>query len=96
MTEGDLERFLLRIALPLAGLFRGRNRDATLKPVTIRFIRPDVALAHVTNELGGVVGRDGQPLPPHQELSLRVFVKEAGGWRVTAFHNTRLKPHGPR
>ena len=82
----------------LANLFRGRNRDATLKPVnvTLRFIRPDVALAHVTNELSGVVGRDGQPLPPHQELSLRVFVKEAGEWRVTAFHNTRLKPHGPR
>jgi uncharacterized protein (TIGR02246 family) len=93
---GEKYKGAAEIEQELAALFRGRNRDATLKPVnvTIRFIRSDVAIAHVTNELRGVVRSDGLQLPPHQELSLRVFVKEAGAWHVTAFHNTRLRPLG--
>ena len=37
---------------------------------------------------------DGQTLPSHQELSLRVFAKEAGVWSVAAFHNTMVRPFG--
>jgi hypothetical protein len=33
----------------------------------------------------------GQTLPPHQELSIRVLVKDQGAWRITAFHNTILQ-----
>jgi hypothetical protein len=51
-----------------------------------------VALANVTNELSGLVAPDGQALPAHQELSLRVFVKNASTWRVAAFHNTMIAP----
>jgi len=58
----------------------------------IRFITPDVAIAHVTNELSGLVNADGQRLPAQRELSLRVFVKDRGVWRITAFHNTALQP----
>ena len=38
-------------------IFETRAKAATLKTedVKIRFIRPDVALAHVTNELSGLV-----------------------------------------
>jgi uncharacterized protein (TIGR02246 family) len=54
----------------------------------VRFIRPDVALVHVTNRLSGLVGPDAQTLPAHQELSIRVLVKDRGTWRITAFHNT--------
>ncbi len=95
-TKGERYKGAAEIEKGLGVLFGGRNREATLKPVnvTIRFIRSDVAIAHVTNELSGVVRFDGQHMPPHQELSLRVFVKEAGAWRVTAFHNTRLRPPG--
>ena len=56
--------------------------------MAVRFIRPDVALAHVTNEFSGLVSPDGQTLPPHRELSTRVLVKDDGAWRITAFHNT--------
>jgi hypothetical protein len=59
----------------------------------IRFVRRDVALVHVTNELGGLVNANGQTLPAHQELSLRVLVKESdGAWRLTAFQNTLIAP----
>jgi len=77
----------------LTTIFQTRGRNVTLKTlrVTVRFIRADVALAHVTNELSGLVGPDGQTLPSHQELSIRVLVKDQGSWRITAFHNTILQ-----
>jgi uncharacterized protein (TIGR02246 family) len=50
--------------------------NATLRFVgmDIRFIRPDVAIAHVTNELTEhIEGRES--VPQHHELSIRVFAK---------------------
>ncbi len=80
----------------LAAILATRAKEATLRTldVTIRFIRPDVAVAHVTNELSGLIGPDGQKLPAHRELSIRVLVKDASPWRVAAFHNTMLRPFG--
>jgi uncharacterized protein (TIGR02246 family) len=78
----------------LAAIFATRAKDATLGTldVTIRIVTPDVAVAHVTNELSGIVRPDGQKLPPHTELSIRVFVKADGVWKVVAFHNTIIAP----
>jgi uncharacterized protein (TIGR02246 family) len=78
----------------LAAVLATRAKDARLKTldVRVRFIRPDVALAHVTNELSGLVSPEGRQLPAHQELSIRVFVKDGADWRVTAFHNTMISP----
>ncbi len=78
----------------LRRIFETRAKAAMLRTedVKIRFIRADVALAHVTNELSGLVSPDGQTLPAHRELSLRVFVKDEGVWRVASFHNTILSP----
>jgi hypothetical protein len=59
--------------------------------VSVRFIRADVALAHVINEMSGIISVDGAKQPPHKELSIRVFVKDQGVWRITAFHNTILQ-----
>ena len=56
---------------------------------------PDVAVAHVTNELSGLVSAAGEQLPAHRELSIRVLVKERGRWLVTAFHNTIVRPVEP-
>jgi uncharacterized protein (TIGR02246 family) len=76
----------------LRRIFETRAKMATLQTedIKIRFIRSDVALAHVTNELSGLVAPDGQKLPAHRELSLRVFVKDDGVWQVASFHNTML------
>ena len=77
----------------LTTIFQTRGRNVTLRTLrlAVRFIRPDVALAHVTNELSGLLSPEGQTLPPHQELSIRVLVKDQGVWRITAFHNTILQ-----
>jgi uncharacterized protein (TIGR02246 family) len=78
----------------LARIFATRAREATLRTegVEVRFIRPDVAIVHVTNELSGLVTPNGQRLPPHREASIRVFVKDDGRWQVAAFHNTMVRP----
>lgn len=93
-VRGESMNGVAEIEKGLTALFQGRNRNASLEilDVQVRLIRPDVALAHVTNELSGVVSADGQTLPPHREHSLRVFVKDQGVWRIRAFHNTLLQP----
>jgi uncharacterized protein (TIGR02246 family) len=93
-VRGESMNGVAAIEEGLTALFRGRNRTASLKilDMRVRLIRPDVAMAHVTNELIGAVSPDGQALPPQRELSLRVFVKDSGVWRIAAFHNTLLQP----
>ena len=89
-VRGESMKGVAAIEKGLTTIFqtRGRNVTLTTLAVAVRFIRPDVALAHVTNELSGLVSPEGQTLPPHQELSIRVLVKDQGVWRITAFHNT--------
>jgi uncharacterized protein (TIGR02246 family) len=81
----EIEKFL-------AAGFATRLKTATWKTmnVAIRFIRPDVAIVHVTAEISGFLSPDGSTAPPHNELSIRVFQKDGGNWRVAAFHNTTV------
>ena len=92
-VRGESMRGSAEIENGLQSIFKARARNATLRTldVTVKFIRPDVALAHVTNEMSGVVAPDGTAMPPHQELSIRVLVKDGGVWRIAAFHNTILQ-----
>lgn len=73
---------------------RAKNASQRTLDVAVRFPRPDIALVNVTNELSGLVAPDGQALPAHQELSMRVFVREADVWQVVAFQNTLVRPFG--
>lgn len=93
-VRGEVMNGRAEIEKGLPSIFATRAKNATHRTldVSVRFIRPDVALAHVTNELSGLVAPDGQALPAHQELSLRVLTKEDGQWRVAAFHNTMIRP----
>ena len=89
-VRGESMKGVAAIEKGLTTIFQTRGRNVTLKTreVAVRFIRPDVALAHVINELSGLVSPEGKTLPSHQELSIRVLVKDQGIWRITAFHNT--------
>jgi uncharacterized protein (TIGR02246 family) len=91
-VRGEVMSGTAEIEAGLNRIFQTRAGSATLREVdaSIRLLGPDVALAHVTNELSGLVGPGGECLPPHRERSVRVFVKRDGAWKVTAFHNTRL------
>jgi uncharacterized protein (TIGR02246 family) len=74
----------------LGSIFATRGRTVRLRTLdtSVAFLTPEVAVAHVLNELSGLRTPKGDPLPPHQELSIRVLVKAEGVWRVAAFHNT--------
>src|SRR5271165_6389679 len=76
----------------LASGFQSRLKSATQKTmnVTVRFIRSDVAIVHVTNQISGFLDPDGSVQPPHDELSIRIFQKDNVIWRVSAFHNTTV------
>ncbi|MBA3641384.1 MAG: SgcJ/EcaC family oxidoreductase [Acidobacteriota bacterium] len=67
-------------------------KNASIAPVDthIQFLKPDVALAHVTHEIRGMLDESGRELPPHRELSSRIFLKTDGKWLMTAFHNTTV------
>ena len=67
-----------------------KNASIRVTDIKIRFLRSDVALAHVTQEIPGTLSDDGKSLAPHRELSLRVFIKEHGKWLMTAFHNATV------
>ena len=96
-VRGDVMNGRSEIEKGLSAIFATRAKNAThsTKDVTIRMIKPDVAFAYVVNELSGLVTPDGQSLPAHQELSLRVFVRDGGAWQVAAFHNTMIAPFAP-
>lgn len=93
-VRGDKYTGAEEIRQKLAAILSTRAKEATLKTLntTIRFVNPELAIAHVTNELSGLVDSAGLKLPSHQELSIRVFIKENDNWRVTAFHNTMIRP----
>jgi uncharacterized protein (TIGR02246 family) len=96
-VRGDMMTGQAAIEKGLSAILTSRAKNAAQRTmdVTVRFIRPDVALANVTNELRGLVTPDGHALPSHRELSLRVFVKDAGVWQIAAFHNTMVAPFSP-
>jgi uncharacterized protein (TIGR02246 family) len=93
-VRGEVMEGQAAIEKGLTSIFETRAKTATHRTlnVSIRFLRPDVALVHVTNELSGLVAPDGAALPSHQELSLRVLAKQDGHWQVAAFHNTMIRP----
>ena len=93
-VRGERAKGASELERQLAAIFATRAKEASQRTldVTVRFVAPNVAVAHVTNELSGIVRPDGQRLPPHTELSIRVFAKADGVWKVAAFHNTIVAP----
>ena len=62
----------------------------------VRFLRPDVAVAHATCELTGLLGRDGQKLPwAVRSIMTWMLTKNDGTWRIAAFQNTRIEAPPP-
>src|SRR5688500_14938475 len=64
-VRGDLMNGRAAIEKGLGQIFATRAKNAAhrTQSVNVRFVRPDVALAHVVNELSGLVAADGQALP---------------------------------
>lgn len=82
-------------------IFKGIYRGTTLKQdvVSLKFVRPDVAVVEVLTAVGGI-----QKLSPETSADakgrlrtrlLQVVVKEGGEWKIVAYHNTDVKSDVP-
>jgi uncharacterized protein (TIGR02246 family) len=66
-------------------IFKESRNAATVKGV--RFLRPDVAVAHVEWNLEVRPGGDKA-----RAMNTLVLTKENGRWSIAAFHNTPIQP----
>ncbi|QJW89707.1 SgcJ/EcaC family oxidoreductase [Spirosoma taeanense] len=64
-------------------IYKNSHNVGTVK--AIRFLRPDVAVAHVEWDLEF---QAGDKLQKSKALNTMVLTKEAGQWHIAAFHNT--------
>ncbi len=61
---------------------------------SVRFLTGDVAL--VLGRGGTVMRGRARPAPERDSIQTLVAVRGADGWKLTSFHNTRVRPMGDR
>ena len=71
-----------------------KDSTLTVTNVDIRFLTPDVAVAHVRWTLAGARTPAGLPVP-QQGLQTHVVQKQNGEWLIAAFQNTLSVPEMP-
>jgi uncharacterized protein (TIGR02246 family) len=92
--DGTLTRGRREIAASHQQLFDKSLKGTRLtdRVLSMKFVRPDVALIHAT---GGTVMRDKtKPSPERDSIQTLVAVREGAEWRFAAFHNSRVRPIG--
>ncbi|HEX8921134.1 MAG TPA: SgcJ/EcaC family oxidoreductase [Pyrinomonadaceae bacterium] len=72
-------------------IYKDSHNVATVKGV--RFLRPDVAVAHVEWNLEFTMGGEKRKA---QAMNTLVLTKDGGKWSIAAFHNTPVQAQGPR
>jgi uncharacterized protein (TIGR02246 family) len=74
----------------LSGVYAGSMNRCTIE--SARMLGPNVALVHVRSELNAPHG----PLAgSHRAYFSMVLTKDAGVWKIAAFHNTLEPPQRP-
>ena len=58
--------------------------------VQVKFLKPDIALIHVSWGIKGDKDLDGTPRQPRRGIFTRVVTKEGGKWLIKASHNTNI------
>jgi uncharacterized protein (TIGR02246 family) len=84
-------------------IFQGRFKQTTLQQdvVSLKFLRPDVAVIEVLTAVAGVAPAQlAQGTAPDAKGRLRtrllqVVAKQRGDWKVVAYHNVDVKPGIP-
>jgi uncharacterized protein (TIGR02246 family) len=70
-------------------IYKGSQASFTLR--SIRFVRPDVAIAFTRAHLKFFAGGEAREIETRPTLILvREQVKEQGTWQIVAFQNTRI------
>ena len=76
------------------GVFRGTTKQEDI--VSIRFLRPDVAVVETLQTVSGVQklfpGTSADAKGRLRTRLLQVFVKDNGEWKIAVYHNVDVKP----
>ena len=70
-------------------IYKDSRNAATVK--SVRFIRPDVAVAHVEWNLEFTAGGERRKA---RAINTMVFTKDGGRWSISAFQNTPVQTQG--
>jgi uncharacterized protein (TIGR02246 family) len=62
----------------------------TNKSVTVQYLKPDIALAHIEWSLTGDKNPDGTPRKPREGVFTWVLAKKSGKWLIRAAQNTNV------
>jgi uncharacterized protein (TIGR02246 family) len=60
---------------------------------SLRFLKPDIAIADVDWEMTGAATPEGAPRPPRKGLLDWAMVKTNGRWLIAVMHNTDFTAH---
>jgi uncharacterized protein (TIGR02246 family) len=69
-----------------------KNTPQTLKSLHIRFVKPDVAIAHQVSAMGAYTTPDGKKIGSQEILETWVLVKQNGRWLLNAGHVASINP----
>ncbi len=69
-----------------------KNRNMQLDNMTVRFIRPDVAVSIVRWTLDGFEAPDGRHFDKGTNVATLVFAKQNGKWLITSGENVVVDP----
>jgi uncharacterized protein (TIGR02246 family) len=69
-----------------------KNRSVYVDDVSVRFIRPDVAVAIVKWKVDGFIAPDGRQFDKGIDVSTLVFAKQNGKWLIASGENVTVDP----
>jgi uncharacterized protein (TIGR02246 family) len=96
-TRGATTHGRAKIEQDMAPLFAGRlktaHRDVSLRG--IRFLRPDIATVDSDYVMSGLMGPNGEAVPPAKGLYDWIVMKQNGHWLIAVWHESNLPVSSP-
>jgi len=87
--RAELER---KLAAAFSYVFK--DSKLTIEDVQVRFVAPDIALAHARWSMVGAHTPPGMP-EPRAGIQTLVLTRHGGAWLITGFQNTASVPERP-
>lgn len=88
------DRREIETKLKAAFAFVFKDSILTITDTKVRFVKPDVAIAHVTWTMAGAKTPPNIP-EPKQGIEIQVLKKQKGQWLILSFQNTTSIPETP-
>lgn len=72
-----------------------KNSQLNLRDSSVRFVRPDVAVARSITVVTGQTGASGEILPPRSAMLTLIMVNDDGRWMIVVAQNTDIVSAAP-